>query len=295
MVGTPSIAVPSLKKIAALNNYEIVAVGVFPDKKVGRKQIFTPCDVKNAAIELDLPIIELANKKDLETFVENNDFDLGIVIAFGMIFTQKVLDLNTFVNVHFSILPSWRGASPVQSAILNQQKTSGITWQKMVKSLDAGDVLWQKEYDIENKSTAELWNFFAEETADNFENFLDKYFTEKIEPKTQIESKATFCGKFQKSDGEICFAQNTAKEIWHKYLAFDPWPGIFVNTERGDVKLKKISLSSSDESVKIMCQNSSEIFVEMAQIPGKKAQPIIEILNGNPEIFKIQDLKNNQK
>ena len=148
-LGTPEIAVPSLEKIASCADFEIVGVGVFPDRKVGRKQISTACPVKVTALKLGLPIFEIPDKSALETLTLNLDFDLGIVIAFGMIFTQKVLDTGTFVNVHFSSLPQYRGASPVQSAILGGDTQLGITWQKMVQTLDAGDVLFQKEFNID--------------------------------------------------------------------------------------------------------------------------------------------------
>ncbi|PID70511.1 hypothetical protein CSB37_02375 [bacterium DOLZORAL124_38_8] len=283
--GTPDIAVPSLKKISALDDYEVVAVGVFPDRKIGRKQVLTPCPVKACAQNLHLPIVELANKKSLENMVATTEFDLGIVIAFGMIFTPQVLAQNTFVNVHFSLLPKWRGASPVQAAILNGQSQSGITWQKMVPALDAGDILWQKKYDIQNQSTAELWQLFADETASHFPTFLNDYFASQITPQPQNEEDATFCGKFQKSDGEVCFATNTATEIWQKYLAFNPWPGIFVATPLGNVKLKEIHLQPTPNTLEVVCKNHSKIFIATAQIPGKKAQPIKDILNGNPTIF----------
>jgi len=139
--GTPEIANPSLEKIVSLENYEIVGVAVFPDRKVGRKQLLTPCPVKKRALELNLKIIEIANKEELVELHNNFDFDLGIVIAYGLIFPQEILETGKYVNVHFSLLPLYRGASPVQSAILNNELESGITWQRMVYELDAGNIL----------------------------------------------------------------------------------------------------------------------------------------------------------
>ena len=202
--GTPDIAVPSLEAFAERDDVEIVAVCVFPDRKVGRKQIPTPCPVKTSAQALSLPIQELGTKADLVEFVKTTEFDIGIVIAFGMIFPGEILESGKFINVHFSLLPQYRGASPVQSAILNGDEVSGITFQQMVEKLDAGDILFQKEYPIENKSTSSIFQAFSYFTAEILPDFLQEDFSSR----SQEESSATFCTKFTKADGEIfheCF------------------------------------------------------------------------------------------
>ncbi len=283
--GTPDIAIPSLEIISKIPEYEIIGVGVFPDKKVGRKQILTHCAVKEKALELNLPIIEISDKIELEKFIKKTDFDLAIVIAFGLIFPAGILKSQKFINVHFSLLPEYRGASPVQSSILDGQETSGITWQIMASKLDSGDILFQKEYNIKDQKTSIIWNNFAKKTAQEFPEFLNKYFDQKLKPDPQNEIEATFCGKFIKNDGEINFKTMTAQEVYQKFCAFDVWPGIFTKTSKGNIKLNEISLTSSPTSYEIQCKNNSNISLETIQIPGKKPTNAIDVFRGNKNIF----------
>lgn len=283
--GTPEIAVPSLTQLTHDEHVEIVGVGVFPDKKVGRKQILTPCPVKREAQKLRLPIYEIPGKKELEKICQNVDFDLGIVIAFGMIFPQKLLTENPFVNVHFSLLPEWRGASPVQAAILNGQHETGITWQRMVYALDAGNILWQKTYPISGMNTAEVWSDFAEKTAENFPEFIEKYLGKNYQETPQIDENATFCGKFTKEDGKIDFSKDSAETILRKFLAFTPWPGIYVETQHGILKIKALSGTAQKNSWEISCADGNSLWIERAQLAGKKEMPITDLLNGYPDLF----------
>ena len=286
--GTPKIAVPSLEKLFKLSEIEIVGVGVPSDKKVGRKQILTSCAVKIAAEKLGLPVFEIANKSDLVQIFETKTFDLGIVIAFGTIFPEKILNIpkSGLVNVHFSLLPKYRGASPVQAAILNGDKISGITFQKMAVKLDTGDILLQKEFPVEGKKTSEVFTDFAEKTAKMFPEFVETYCNTSLRPVQQNDGQATYCRKFQKSDGEIFPDRETADEIYQKYLAFDIFPGIFLKTKKGSVKLTEISKPPTINAVEIKCAEGS-IFVQRAQLPGKKEMPVAEILKGNKKVFEV--------
>ncbi len=291
--GTPEIAVPSLEALVKDTSVEIVGVGVLPDKPVGRKQKLTPCPVKVVAEELELPLFEIEDKDRLVKLFETQDFDLGIVIAFGMIFPESILHIPQMgvINVHFSLLPQYRGASPVQSALLNGDTISGITWQRMVAELDAGDVYFQKEYEIKNKTTGTLWEFFAQETATYFPEFLESYFKKQLKAQPQNEDEATFCTKFKKSDGEIHPYEESATTIYQKYLAFDPWPGIFLETTAGAMKLKKISKHTQGNDHLLPCKDASHIFIQEAQLPGKTPMPINEILRGHPKIFVLPPKK----
>ena len=286
--GTPQIAVPVLEKLSKLDSIEIVGVCCPEDKKVGRKRLLSSCAVKNSAKKLGLNIYSINNKKEVLEIYEKLDFDLAIVIAFGVIFPEDVLDKPEFgtVNVHFSQLPEFRGASPVQSAILQGQKESGITIQKMVKKLDAGDILWQKKWNIENKSTSFLWEFFAEKTANEMPEFLDKLFSRDLIAKKQDENSATFCGKFEKADGEIFPKKESALEIWNKYLAFDVWPGIFLQTKYGNVKLGEISRNFEKNSFILECVDGKNIYIKKAQVPGKKMMDILDVLKGRSDLFE---------
>jgi len=272
--GTPQIAVPSLEALYNDPNVEIVGVGVFPDRPIGRKQVLTPCAVKNSAQKLGIPVHELSNKSQLIDLFSTQSFDMGIVIAFGMLFPEEVLGIPALgvVNVHFSLLPKYRGASPVQSAILNGDNTSGITWQRMVKALDAGDVIQQIEYDITGKSTATLWSEMAKITAENFPQFVQYYASESLAIRPQDDTQATFCGKFSRADGEVFPDTETAQDIYKKYLAFDPWPGIFTKTKKGRMKILKCHLTPQKNTKPLNCAQNSELHLELVQMAGGKAQ-----------------------
>jgi methionyl-tRNA formyltransferase len=304
--GTPEIALPALESLAQSANIEVVGVGVFPDKPVGRKHVLTPCPVKTKAQGLKLPIFEIANKKDLKHLFTTLPCDLAIVIAFGMLFPESVLNIPKcgVVNVHFSLLPKYRGASPVQSAILNGDLTSGITFQRMVKKMDAGDVLFQKTAQIEGMKTSQVFDLLAEETADVLPNFVET-FCQNISPQNTIipqeqnESEATYCTRFDRADGEVFPTKETAEAIYRKYLAFDIFPGIFVATKKGNVKLTEVSLKKSEiqpvVQYALQCANKEGLthgsaptilYITRAQIPGKAEMGIGEILRGCPDLFE---------
>ncbi len=285
--GTPDLAVKPLEALAADNQVEIIGVGVMPDKKIGRKQILTLCPVKQAAETLKLPVFEIQNKQDLVKIFEDHTFDLGLVIAFGMIFPEEILEKPPFgvVNVHFSLLPKYRGASPVQSAILSGDEVSGITFQRMVKELDAGDILLQKPADIRSLKTSEAFEQFSCSTSGLIPLFLQLYKGKSLDPHPQKDDLATFCGKFTKADGEVSPTTETALEIWNKFRAFDLFPGIFIKTLKGNVKLTEVALEATENSHPITCKDDSMLHIIEAQIPGKKAMHIQEILKGNPELF----------
>ncbi len=283
--GTSNIAVPSLEKIANNSNFEIVGVGVFPDKKIGRKQVLQKNDVKIKAEELKLPILEIKKKSDLVSIYENKKFDVAVVIAFGMIFPKSILQDSKFLNVHFSLLPKLRGASPVQSAILQGNTKSGISIQKMVEKLDSGDLLWQKSFSVKGMKTSEVFAYFSQETAEYLPKIIDNFCQNKITPVFQNEKEATFCGKFEKKDGEIFPKKETADIIWQKFLAFDIFPKIFLQTPKGSVRLTEIFKEPVEKAVKLICADNSEIYIIRAQLAGKKEMSVLDIVRGNPNLF----------
>ena len=299
-LGTPQIAVPTLEIIANDPAYEVI-VGVFPDRKVGRKQIPTPCPVKKKALELDLSITEIDSKEEIITAFKEIEFDLCIVIAFGMIIPKAVFKMREtatwdIINIHFSLLPQYRGASPVQAAILDGVEESGISWQRMVYKLDAGDLLAEVPYDIQGKSTGDLWESFAAETARHTPSFLNLYFDDKLEPRSQQElidqgiRSRSKCGMFKKSDGFIDPCIDSAELIYRKYLALNIWPGIQAKIEGKDkketiIKLTKISLEASENSFEVICADGISIYVSQAPLSGKRPMKIEELLRGFPDFY----------
>ena len=285
--GTPDIAVPSLEALAQNEAIEVVGVGVFPDRPVGRKQTLTPGPVKVAAQSLGLPIFEINTKAELITVFKSVEHDLALVIAFGLIFPAEILNLTSLgvVNVHFSLLPEYRGASPVQAAILDSQVESGITWQRMVPALDAGDILWQRMYDIEHKTTTQVWAEFSQLTAQEMPHFIAAYTQGRITPQVQDENQATFCGKFTKTDGQIDLKIHTATQVHNAWRAFQPWPGVSIHTARGWLKLHDCALEPTPGAEKILAAGDSELWVKHAQLPGKPKALLADILRGHPNLL----------
>ncbi len=285
--GTPDIAVPSLEALHADNDLEIVGIGVFPDKKIGRKQVLMPCPVKEAALSFGLPLYELASKKDLESLFHTVECDVAIVIAFGMIFPESVLSIPPLgvMNVHFSLLPLYRGASPVQSALLHGDKISGITFQKMVKALDEGDILYQESFLIEGLATSEVFDLSATKTAHVLPNFITQKLQDVV-PLSQDSTKATYCTKIQKKDGFVSPQAETAQSIYRKYRAYDLFPGIYMQTKKGILKLKKVSDVYVEGAYKMECKENTFLWILRAQLEGKKEMPIVDILRGAPDVFE---------
>lgn len=224
-LGTPALAVPFLKKCA--KNFEIAGVVTAPDKPVGRKQILTPSPVATAAEELNLPLFKPAKVSDPSFLpsLKKLNADIAVVVAYGEILSKDFLNLFPFgaVNVHFSLLPRWRGASPVQHAILSGDEKTGVTIQQMVYELDSGDILATAETPIQNTDTTAT--LFEKLSALGSSLLIDTLSTE-LKPAPQDHTKATFCTKIKKQDGELDFSL-PAKKIDQLRRAYTPWPGVY--------------------------------------------------------------------
>lgn len=228
-LGTPDLSVTILKSLIDAG-YEIPLVITSPDKPIGRKQIITPTPVKVFTESKNLKVItpEKLGEEVLEE-ITNSGAELGIVVAYGKIIPQKIIDAlpKGLLNIHYSLLPEFRGASPVESAILADKKETGVTIQKLVFKLDAGPIVAVEKLTLDNQiTTPELKEKLTEIGRDLLIKILPEYINGKIIPIEQDESKATRCGKIQKADGEIKDG-DTDKEKWIKYRAFLGWPGIF--------------------------------------------------------------------
>jgi methionyl-tRNA formyltransferase len=231
-MGTPEWAIPSLKAVIE-SGIEVSAVFTQPDRRVGRKKALTPSPVKEFALEQNLAVHapENAGSKDTMELVRAMSPELILVCAYGQILTQEFLDIPDIgcFNLHFSFLPSLRGASPVQTAIASGLKTTGVSLQKIVLRLDSGPLaVCSAEIEILHDDTTPMLGSRLSEVGgnlirQNMQNILERNFnlTE------QNESKATYCGIIKKGDGHVNWKEETAHEIDRKLRAFYPWPGIY--------------------------------------------------------------------
>ncbi|MBT3292741.1 methionyl-tRNA formyltransferase [Candidatus Peregrinibacteria bacterium] len=266
--GTPDFAVPSLRALVESDSFNVIKVITQPDKPIGRKQIITPPAIKIEAKKYGLPIWQPINiNKEWEEVDE--PFDFFVTVAFGQLLSQEILDSPRIeaVNLHGSLLPKWRGASPMQSALLSGDKVTGVTLQKMVKQIDAGDTLSTKEHAMKERETLEsLHDSLAIKGAALLVETLQK----TLNPMPQDESQATHCSKLAREDGNVDASNMTAEEIDRKVRALVPWPGVTTKFENQTIKLLETSLEECDESLPITCANNSILYIKRLVPAGGK-------------------------
>ena len=286
-MGTPDYAEAILQKLLHEAGIEVVSVYTQPDKPVGRKKILTPPPVKVLAEGNEIPVYQPNRLRDREAIdsVTSQECDFIVVAAYGQILPKEILSHAPCINLHASILPKYRGASPIQQALLNGDEKTGVTAMLMDEGLDTGDILKIAECDIEPDETApqlfqKLTNIAAELTIEVLNEF------ETLTPIPQDEAKATHCKKISKQDGLVAFED--AKTIYNKYRAFTPWPGIYLES---GLKLKEVRLHEQEslhEAGKILhvgnetiiaCQTGS-LAVTKVQPASKKEMDILSYING---------------
>lgn len=241
---------PNLEALYKSRDIEIIAVITQPDKPQGRKNTLTPPPVKILAQELNLKVIQPKNTKELVSALSGLEkADFFVVIAFGMILPQEVLNMPKYgaINVHASLLPKYRGASPIQESLLNGDTETGISIIKIDKELDHGDIFLIKRLNIDKNDNFETLSMkLSILSANLLPHALHDIANGQLSPIHQNHQKATFCHKIAKEDGKIDF-QKSAKKIRNMINAYTPWPGVY--TEFANKKLKIISTEISDETI----------------------------------------------
>jgi len=234
-LGTPELSVTILESLLSAG-YELPLVITSPDKPVGRKQILTPPPVKTFADSKNLKVLQPEKLgADVLEEIQNSGAELGIVVAYGHIIPQSIIDSlpKGFLNIHYSLLPEFRGASPVEQSILSGQKETGVTIQKLVFKLDAGPIVAVEKFALSNQiTTPELKGKLTQIGAELLVKILPDYLEGRITPEEQDENLATHCKKISKADGEIKMS-DTDEIKWTKYRAYFGWPGIFYFDENG--------------------------------------------------------------
>ena len=225
-MGTPDFAVPALRALAAA--HEVAAVFTQPDKPVGRKQILTPPDVKVCAQELGIPVLQPSSLKTEEAFMQLAAFapDVIVVAAYGQILPKAVLELPRYgcVNIHGSLLPRYRGAAPIQQAVLNGDEVTGVTTMLMDVGLDTGDILLQRETPIgENETSAELFDRLSVLGSELILDTLTALEQGTVTPQKQDASLATHTSKIDKSLCPLDFTQ-TARQVHNHIRGLYSWP-----------------------------------------------------------------------
>lgn len=240
--GTSVFAVPLLRALAADARFDIVLVVTQPDRPTGRKQVLTPPAVKVVADELGLATFQPERMKAPESleYLKSVPFDAAAVASYGQILPQSVLDLapNKFINLHASILPAYRGASPITEAIKNGDTTAGTTVMIMDALMDHGPILKIETLAVEADDTTETLSArLAGLGAQSFGDTVTAYLAGVLSPVEQVHAQATACKLIKKEDAVMDPAILTATEMERRVRAYMPWPLASMTLHEKAVKL----------------------------------------------------------
>ena len=294
-MGTPDFAVPTLK---ALFNTEHEIVGVYcqPDKPVGRKQILTAPPVKEFAVSNGLKVFQPVSLKNDEVYEElkNLSPDLIVVVAYGKILPENILKLPRLgcINGHASLLPKYRGASPIQWAIVCGEKCTGVTTMFMDVGLDTGDILETVQTKIyDNETGEELFNRLSVLTANLMLSTVDKAQKGLLTPVKQNDQEATYAPIIKKEMGLLDFSK-TAFDLKNLIRGFNSWPVAytFFNGKRLKVFTAEIgeatdkapsTVIKTGDILQIACGNNTSIIFKEVQLEGSKRMSVADMLKGN--------------
>lgn len=293
LIGTSEFAERIFKKLmeVRLPLVEIVGVITTPDKPVGRKQILTPSPVKIWAKKNKLPVLQLEKIKELKP-------DLIIVTAYGQIIPKEILNIPKFgaLNIHPSLLPKYRGASPIQTVILNGNKQTGITIMLMDEKMDHGPIVSSSQFMVHGSKMTyeELAEKLADIGAELLIKTLPDYINGKIKPKPQDHPEATFTKIIKKQDGKIDW-NKSAEEIERQIRAFHEWPTAYTFFNDKQLKILEADIMEGKnkkpgkvfaENKELMVQTGNGVLIlKQIQLEGKKPMSTRDFLNGHPEII----------
>ncbi len=287
-IGTHNFAVKILEGLIDSPEINISLVITQPDKPVGRKKEIQSPPIKILAEKHN---IKVEQPKVIKNYNLPTEFDIAILAQYGQMIPTSILQSpkHGVVNVHTSLLPKYRGASPIQSAILNGEKETGITIMVMDEGMDTGDILVQSKVSIdENDMFSDIENKLATEAINILPNTLLKYIGGELTRIPQNDSESKVCKRFVREDGKVDWNKN-ALEIYNQYRALTPWPGVWTSWNDKRIKLLKIkpgkrtispgAVSVKHGTIEIGCANGS-ILVEKLQLEGKTKMDAETFANG---------------
>jgi len=297
-LGTPEFAVPALRALADI--YRVVGVVTQPDRPAGRGRRLQAPPVKLTSAELGLPLIqpERVGSEEAQETLRGWAPDVIVVAAYGQILRPPVLDLPPFgcLNIHASLLPRWRGASPVQHALLHGDQETGTTLMKMDAGLDTGPILARRSLPIRDDHTAtSLEDELAELGALLIVESLPSYFAGDLQPAAQDDRGATYAPRLKHADG-LLDPRDTAQELQRRVRALNPWPGTYLPW--GDVELAVLEARAAEETLDeppgtvsrregfpAIATPSGWLILDRLQIPGKKPMDGKTFLRGQPHLL----------
>lgn len=287
-MGTPDFAEESLRKLVGAG-YNVSAVFTKPDMPVGRKHILTPPEVKVAALELGLPVYQPTTLKDDKIFeiLKGLNPDLIVVVAYGKLLPKRVLELPKYgcVNVHASLLPKYRGASPIQWAIVCGEHETGVSTMLLDEGMDTGDVLLSASTLIGEKETAEeLWDRLKVMGGNLLIDTIKGLESESITPIPQNESEASYAPIIMKTDGIIDWSK-TAAEINCKIRGLHNWPVAYTKIDGKMLKIFSADIVKADEKCGKILERDKNLIIAC----GKDALKITELQLEGSKRMKTED------
>ena len=297
-MGTPDFAVETLEKIIE-NGYDVVAVVTQPDKPKGRDKKLSPPPVKECALKHNLTVLQPQRARD-EAFVQElkrYNPDAIVVVPFGQILPESILHMTKYgcINVHASLLPQYRGASPIQWAVIDGCKKTGVTTMLMDEGIDTGDILMIREYELAKKETGgSLFDKLSLLGAELLIETLKGIEADSIKPIKQDDEKSSYVKMLTKAMGHIDFTKN-ANEIERLIRGLNPWPSAFTYMNKKMLKIWDADVSEdievpqnspvgtafiSKEKMYVIC-GSGFLELKEVQLEGKKRMCIEDFLRGN--------------
>lgn len=294
-MGTPEFSVPCLEKLIS-DGHNIKGVFTQPDKPKGRGHKIQFPPVKECALKEGIPVFQPTKMRDGEvlSIIEELKPELIIVIAFGKILPKEILDFPKYgcVNIHASLLPKYRGAAPIQWAVINGEKVSGVTSMQMDVGLDTGDMLLSAEVEIgENDTAGDLHDKLSLLGAQVMSQTIDLISAGKLNPVKQDDSKSNYAPMLTK---ELCPIDwnETAVKIHNRVRGLSPWPVAISNLEGKTMKVHKTAIADGfsgrpgevvcvDKKLVVACSDSAVEIVTL-QLEGKKSMSAVDFMRGNP-------------
>ncbi len=294
-MGSPDFALPTLEELH--RNYDVVGVVTQPDRPAGRGRKEQPSEVKKLAQALGLPVFQPQSLRKLSAVTQLAEWkpDLIVVAAFGQILPKAVLEMPSkgCINVHASLLPAWRGASPIQAAIANGDPQTGVTIMLMDEGMDTGGILAQRSVPIRPGTTAvELSDQLAHLGARTLIEILPPYLRGALGAIPQDESRKSFAPKLTKVDSFLDFSL-PAQTLLNQINAYQPWPGAVYVWHGKTIKIIEAHLHPTFEcdpsgrfvvnGLPAICTGDGLLVLDIVQPEGKKPMPGKAFLNGQPD------------
>lgn len=301
--GTPEFAWNILSWILEYSEVDVALVVSQADKPVGRKKEIFPTPVKRIALDANIGVQQpdkIKKNEEFHNYLMSLDLDFIVVVAYGKIIPTAILDIPKYgcINIHGSLLPKHRGASPVQAAVKAWESETWLTTMYMSAGMDEGDMLAVAKVDIDNVDTSQdIFKKFVHVGPELLVNTLKDIISWDLKWIPQDDSQATYCSKISREDWEVSFGKQSSDEIYNTFRAYTPWPGIYTWYEGKRFVLEWIESHNetapwhnpwqfikNGKKIWIVCSDKKILELTRVKLEGKKSMDAMSFVNGNREV-----------